>query len=122
MLSLAFAIVPAYVLSRVPFRLRLISICSAIYGLNFAIIAYRIYISFVWMNRQLKIIREARARNPGIDAELEALEALDRLEAARSKRELDLEASLEAKAEAGFDEQRIGVWDKQPTAVTVKED
>jgi hypothetical protein len=55
------------------------------------------------MNRQLKIIREARARRPEIDDELDALEAQESLMAAGIKQEHSLEASFGSKVGAGFD-------------------
>lgn len=77
------------------------------HGLSFAVTAYKIYISFAWVNKQLRTIREARARRPEIDAELDALEAQERLVAAGIKQEHDLEASFRSKVEAGFDEQEV---------------
>jgi hypothetical protein len=85
----------------------LIPLFSAVHGLSFAVAAYKICTSFVWMNRQLGTIREARARRPEIDDELVALEAQERSIAAGIKQEHDLEASFRSKAEARFYERRV---------------
>lgn len=89
--------------------LRLIPLFSAVHGLSFAVAAYKICASFVWMNRQLRTIREARARRPEIDDELDALEARERPMAAGIKQEHDLEASFRSKVEASFYERRVEI-------------
>jgi hypothetical protein len=86
--------------------LGLIPFLRAVHGLSFAVVAYKIYTSFAWMNRQLRTIREARARRPEIDDELNALEAQERLVATGIKEEHDLEASFGSKTEAGFEERK----------------
>jgi len=80
---------------------------SAAHGLSFAVTAYKIYASFVWMMRQLKTIRKARARRPEIDDELDAPEAHEGLIATGIKQEHDIEASLGMKIETVFDERRV---------------
>lgn len=74
-----------------------------VHGLHFAITVHQIYAAFALLNRHLETIR---AKRPEIDAELNALEAQDRLLAAGMKQENGLEISFRSKVEARTDERK----------------
>jgi hypothetical protein len=84
----------------------LIFTSSAVLGLHFGVTVYQIYTAFAWLNNQLRTIK---ARRPEIDAELDSLEARERLMNGSIEQERGLPVPYDSKVEARVDDKRADI-------------